>query len=72
MRESWKQKYDELFRMLESYIKRLHTAEEENRRLKEALHKITDCDCPLVENEYGYTSELPECRRIAEAALKRA
>ena len=65
-----KQKYDELFRMTESYIKRLHTAEEENKRLKEAFHKIADCDCPLVENEYGYTSELPECRRIAEAALK--
>lgn len=43
---------------------------EENKRLKEALHKIADCDCPLVENESGYTTELPECRRIAEAALK--
>jgi nitrogen fixation/metabolism regulation signal transduction histidine kinase len=30
-----KQKYDELFRMTESYIKRLHTAEEENKRLRE-------------------------------------
>jgi hypothetical protein len=30
-----KQRYDELFRMTESYIKRLHTAEEENKRLRE-------------------------------------
>ena len=64
-----KKKYDELFRMTESYIKHLHAAEAENKRLKEALHKIADCGCPLVENEYGYTSELPECRRIAESVL---
>lgn len=30
-----KQRYDELFRMTESYIKRLHAAEEENKRLRE-------------------------------------
>jgi len=65
----WAKKYEELFRMTESYIKHLHAAEAENKRLKEALHKIADCGCPLVENEYGYTSELPECRRIAESVL---
>jgi len=43
-----KQKYDELFRMTESYIKRLHTAEEENKRLKEAA-KIYIADVA----EYG-------------------
>lgn len=64
-----KQKYDELFRMTESYIKRLHTAEEENKRLKEALHMISngmdisDHD-PLKEQIVGYF------RGIAEAALK--
>ena len=63
------QKYEELCRMTESYIKHLHAAEAENKKLKEALHKIADCGCPLVENEYGYTSELPECRRIAESVL---
>jgi ATPase subunit of ABC transporter with duplicated ATPase domains len=43
-----KQKYDELLRMTESYIKRLHTAEEENKRLKEAA-KIYIADVA----EYG-------------------
>ena len=43
-----KQKYDELFRMLESYIKRFHAAEEENKRLKEAA-KIYIADVA----EYG-------------------
>jgi hypothetical protein len=42
MRESWKQKYDELFRMVESYIKRLHAAEEENRRLREVLERVNN------------------------------
>jgi len=64
-----KQKYDELFRMTESYIKRLHTAEEENKRLREALQMISngmdisDHD-PLKEQIVGYF------RGIAEAALK--
>ena len=35
-----KQKYDELFRMTESYIKRLHAAEKNNKRLREALERI--------------------------------
>ena len=64
-----KQRYDELFRMTESYIKRLHTAEEENKRLREALQMISngmdisDHD-PLKEQIVGYF------RGIAEAALK--
>jgi DNA repair ATPase RecN len=64
-----KQRYDELFRMTESYIKRLHTAEEENKRLREALQMISngmdisDHD-PLKEMIVGYF------RGIAEAALK--
>ena len=36
-----KQKYDELFRMTESYIKRLSSAEEEKKRLWEALERIS-------------------------------
>ena len=70
MRESWKQKYDELFRMLESYIKRLHTAEEENKRLREVLERISigvdvrPFDATAVQVE-GYF------RGLAEAALKR-
>jgi len=42
MRANWKQKYDELFRMTESYIKQLHDAEEENKRLREALQMISN------------------------------
>lgn len=30
-----KQRYDELYRMHETYIKKLHAAEEENKRLRE-------------------------------------
>ncbi len=51
------------------YLDKIRSLEVENKKLKEALHKIADCGCPLVENEYGYTSELPECRRIAESVL---
>ena len=36
MKENWKQKYDELFHMTETYIKALHVAEKENKRLREA------------------------------------
>ncbi len=36
MKNNWKQKYDELFRMTEIYIKHLHIAEEENKALREA------------------------------------
>ena len=36
----WAKKYEELFRMTESYIKHLHAAEAENKRLKEALESI--------------------------------
>jgi len=36
MKNNWKQKYDELFRMFETYIKQLHVAEKENKRLREA------------------------------------
>jgi signal transduction histidine kinase len=43
-----KKKYDELFRMTESYIKHLHAAEAENKRLKEAA-KIYIADVA----EYG-------------------
>jgi hypothetical protein len=65
-----KQKYDELFRMTESYIKRLHTAEEEKKRLWEALERISigmdvrpfDASAAQVE---GYF------RGFAEAALKK-
>lgn len=65
-----KQKYDELFRMTESYIKRLHTAEEENKRLREALERISigmdvrpfDASAAQVE---GYF------RGFAEATLKK-
>jgi len=64
-----KQKYDELFRMTESYIKRLHTAEEENKRLREVLERISigmdvrpfDASAAQVE---GYF------RGFAEATLK--
>jgi myosin heavy subunit len=35
-----KQRYDELYRMHETYIKKLHAAEEENKRLKDALQMI--------------------------------
>jgi hypothetical protein len=65
-----KQRYDELFRMTESYIKRLHTAEEENKRLREALERISigmdvrpfDASAAQVE---GYF------RGFAEATLKK-
>jgi hypothetical protein len=65
-----KQRYDELFRMTESYIKRLHTAEEEKKRLWEALERISigmdvrpfDATAAQVE---GYF------RGFAEATLKK-
>jgi hypothetical protein len=64
------QKYDELFRMTESYIKRLHAAEEEKKRLWEALERISigmdvrpfDASAAQVE---GYF------RGFAEATLKK-
>lgn len=38
-----KQRYDELYRMQETYIKKLHAAEEENKRLREvAASYISD------------------------------
>ena len=36
-----KQRYDELYRMQETYIKKLHAAEEENKRLRAALERIS-------------------------------
>ena len=64
-----KQRYDELYRMQESYIKRLHAAEEENKRLKDALQMIANgMDInppdPLREQVVGYF------KGIAEATLK--
>jgi predicted RNase H-like nuclease (RuvC/YqgF family) len=64
-----KQRYEELYRITESYIKRLHASEKENKRLKEALQEIADCDCPLEEDEYGYKSIAPACRKIADKIL---
>ena len=61
---------NELEHMQRFYLEKIASLEAENKKLKEALQKIIDCGCPLVENEYGYTSELPECRSIAESALK--
>jgi DNA repair ATPase RecN len=65
-----KQRYDELYRMHETYIKKLHAAEEENKRLWEALERISigmdvrpfDASAAQVE---GYF------RGFAEAALKK-
>ena len=64
-----KQRYDELYRMQESYIKRLHAAEEENKRLKDALKMIANgMDInppdPMREQVVGYF------KGIAEATLK--
>lgn len=42
----------------------------ENKRLREALCAISNSSCPMRENEYGYTSETPECHEIAEKALE--
>jgi cob(I)alamin adenosyltransferase len=63
-----KQKYDELFRMTESYIKRLHTAEEEKKRLCEALERISigmDVRHASAAQVEGYF------RGFAEATLKK-
>lgn len=64
-----KQRYDELYRMHETYIKKLHAAEEENKRLKDALQMIAkgmdiNPPDPLREQVVGYF------RGIAEATLK--
>jgi hypothetical protein len=63
-------KYDESMRMLETYIRKLHESQEENKRLRAALLTISNSSCPMRENEYGYTSESPECHEIAEKALE--
>ena len=64
-----KQRYDELYRMHETYIKKLHAAEEENKRLKDALQMIAkgmdiNPPDPMREQVVGYF------RGIAEATLK--
>ena len=64
-----KQRYDELYRMQETYIKKLHAAEEENKRLKDALQMIAkgmdiNPPDPLREQVVGYF------KGIAEATLK--
>ena len=64
-----KQRYDELYRMHETYIKKLHAAEEENKRLKDALQMIQkgmdiNPPDPMREQVVGYF------RGIAEATLK--
>lgn len=64
-----KQRYDELYRMHETYIKKLHAAEEENKRLKDALQMIAkgmdiNPPDPFREQVVGYF------RGIAEATLK--
>ena len=64
-----KQRYDELYRMQETYIKKLHAAEEENKRLKDALQMIANgMDInppdPMREQVVGYF------KGIAEATLK--
>jgi hypothetical protein len=64
-----KQRYDELYRMQETYIKKLHAAEEENKRLKDALQMIAkgmdiNPPDPMREQVVGYF------RGIAEATLK--
>lgn len=64
-----KQRYDELYRMHETYIKKLHAAEEENKRLKDALQMIAkgmdiNPPDPMREQVVGYF------KGIAEATLK--
>lgn len=64
-----KQRYNELSQMTETYIKRLHVTEEENKRLRKALQTISngmDINPPdaLREPVVGYF------RGVAEAALK--
>lgn len=64
-----KQRYDELYRMQETYVKKLHTAEEENKRLKDALQMIAkgmdiNPPDPMREQVVGYF------KGIAEATLK--
>jgi len=64
-----KQRYDELYRMQETYIKKLHAAEEENKRLKDALQMIAkgmdiNPPDPMREQVVGYF------KGIAEATLK--
>lgn len=63
-------KYEESMRMLETYIRKLHESEADNNRLREALRAVSNSSCPMRENEYGYTSDSPECHEIAEKALK--
>ena len=52
--------------LTEAYMK----LRDENKRLREALEKILHTDCPLRENEWGYTSEAPECHNIVEMVLE--
>ena len=64
-----KQRYDELYRMHETYIKKLHAAEKENKRLKDALQMIAkgmdiNPPDPMREQVVGYF------KGIAEATLK--
>jgi chromosome segregation ATPase len=64
-----KQRYKELSQMTESYIKRLHATEEENKRLRKALQTISngmDINPPEPIRE----SIIDYFKRIAEAALK--
>lgn len=63
-------KYEESMRILETYIRKLHESQDENKRFREALLAISNSSCPMRENEYGYTSDSPECHEIAEKALE--
>jgi len=64
-----KQKYDELSRIANGYINSLHAAEEENRRLRAVLYRISiGMD---VRSFDATAAQVEGCfRGIAEAALK--
>ena len=64
-----KQRYDELYRMHETYIKKLHAAEEENKRLRAALERIS---IGMDIRPFNATASSVEgyFRGIAEATLK--
>lgn len=63
-----KQKHDELFRMTESYIKHLHSAEEENRLLKEAAKSYIDDVAEYGESFCNAVDHDPQT--CSECALK--
>ena len=64
-----KQRYDELYRMHETYIKKLHATEEENKRLRAALERIS---IGMDIRPFNATASSVEgyFRGIAEATLK--